>query len=101
MTVNWINKTWSIWSRICLLLGVVEALLLGRVVGKLLAARPDNPFVGWLYTFSAPLRWPLAVLDAGQPLFGARLEFSSLAMAGIVLVVGYLLWRIAGEPAAK
>lgn len=86
-------------------LASVEALLLGRLVALLLAARPNNPAVVWLYRLSEPLRLPLRVLDQGQPGFGARLEFSTLAAAVIVLVGGYLAWlalsRAAGSKRNK
>jgi hypothetical protein len=77
---------------IVFVVGILEALLLGRLIAQLLAARPDNAAVAWLYALSAPLRWPLLVLDRGQPTFGARLELSTLAMAAMLLVGGGIAW---------
>lgn len=73
--------------------GTLEALLLMRLVARLLAARPDNPFVQWLLTLTDPLRQPLQFLDANQPRFGATFEWSTLALSLIILVVSYALWH--------
>lgn len=43
---------------IALALGIVEALLLVRVVLLLLAANPDAPFSSWIYDWTAPLVAP-------------------------------------------
>jgi hypothetical protein len=82
------------------ILGVIEALLLARFVLRVLAARPDNPVVAALMGLTWPLVAPFAALDAGQPQFGAILEFSSLAPI-MLLLIGMLVvlpilskWRI-------
>jgi hypothetical protein len=82
------------------ILGVIEALLLARFVLRVLAARPDNPVVAALMGLTWPLVAPFAALDAGQPQFGAILEFSSpapimLLLIGILVVLPILSkWRI-------
>jgi hypothetical protein len=72
-------------------LGGITALLLARLVLRLFAARPDNPIFAAVFAITAPPR-ALAALDAGQPHFGAVLEFSTLALI-VVLLVGTLLLR--------
>jgi YggT family protein len=72
-------------------LGGVTALLLARLVLRLFAARPDNPIFATVFAITTPPR-ALAVLDAGQPHFGAMLEFSTLALI-IVLLAAVLLLR--------
>jgi len=72
------------------MLGGFTALLLARLVLKLVAARPDNPIFAALYTITTPPR-VLAELDAGQPRFGAVLEFSTLALIVLLLAAGMLL----------
>lgn len=72
--------------------GVVEALLLARLVARLLAARPDNPSVALLYAVTSPVVAPLRALDFDQPPFGAALEFSTLSMAILVPLATYLAW---------
>jgi uncharacterized protein YggT (Ycf19 family) len=75
------------------ILGGITALLLARLVLRLFAARPDNPIFAAVFAITTPPR-ALAVLDAGQPRFGAVLEFSTLALIAILLVAGLLLRRI-------
>ncbi|HJZ46299.1 MAG TPA: YggT family protein [Roseiflexaceae bacterium] len=74
-------------------LGGTTALLMARVLLRLFAARPDNPIVAGLFAITAPPP-VLALLDAGQPRFGAVLEFSTLALIGLLLGVGLLLRRV-------
>jgi YggT family protein len=77
---------------IAYVLGGLTALLLARLLLRLFAARPDNPIIAALFTISMPPR-ALAALDAGQPRFGAVLEFSTLALIVLLLVAGLLLRR--------
>jgi uncharacterized protein YggT (Ycf19 family) len=73
--------------------GAIEGLLLARLLARLLAARPDNPLIQVLDALTAPLLFVLRPLDAGQPRFGAVLEFSTLTLMVVVLGVGFLLWH--------
>lgn len=76
--------------------GVVEGLLLLRLVALLFAARPDNPLVAGLLAITLPLTLPLTALDrwAGQPRFGARLELATVAAMLIVALVALAIrWR--------
>jgi hypothetical protein len=75
------------------LLGASEALLLARLVLRLLAARPDNPIFANLFAITGPLP-ALAFLDAGQPRFGATLEVSTLALLLLLLCLVLILRRI-------
>jgi YggT family protein len=75
------------------MLGGITALLLARLVLKLFAARPDNPVFAAVLTITTPPR-ALALLDTGQPRFGAVLEFSTLALIAILLIAGLLLRRL-------
>lgn len=66
--------------------GAGAALLLGRLLLRLLAARPDNPALAAFLAISAPP--PLvARLDYGQPQFGATLEFSTLALFVLLSII--------------
>jgi hypothetical protein len=60
----------------------------------MLAARPDNPAFQALYLLTGPLIWPLRMLDAHQPRFGAVIEWSTLVLVLLVPIVGYSLWRL-------
>jgi len=75
-------------------LGSVEALLLARLLMRLLAARPDNPFVRLLLALTAPPLAPLAFLDAGQPRYGATLELSTLSLALLIGLLGVGVWLL-------
>ncbi|NJN67721.1 MAG: YggT family protein [Chloroflexaceae bacterium] len=72
--------------------GAGEGLLLARLLARLLAARPDHPFIQVLNALTTPLVFPLRSLDNGQPHFGAVLELSTLTLMLVVLGVGLLLW---------
>lgn len=81
------------WGQIlALVAGALEALLIARLVARLLAARPDSPAFAALYAVTGPLVAPLAALDYDQPPFGAALEFSTLTMATLVPLVAYVAW---------
>lgn len=69
------------------LLGAVIGLLTVRLIVQLFAGRPDNLLIQLLLQITAPLTEPLAVLDAGQPRFGAILEISTLVLIGLLLAV--------------
>ncbi len=87
----WHTRLATGWA---LLVGGVAGLLLARLVLRLLAARPDNPGITFIYQSTAPLVAPLQSLDAGQPRFGAVLELSTLTLLLGLAVVGYLLWWV-------
>lgn len=74
-------------------LGSIEALLLARLLLRLLAARPDNPVVAVVYGIT-PRPGFLINLDRGQPRFGATLELSTLALFLLLLVVGSVIGRL-------
>jgi hypothetical protein len=86
---------------IAYLVGGLEALLLARLLLRLLAARPDNPVIGALFGATGPLTAPLAALDAGQPRFGATLEFSTLALILLLPVIGVLAYNLAARLAGR
>ena len=74
--------------------GLVEGLLLLRLVALLFAARPDNVWLALVLVMTAPLTAPFRVLDqwAGQPRFGARLELATL-MAMLLFALGAAVWH--------
>ncbi len=74
------------------ILGAIEALLIARLVARLLAARPDNPSIALLYQLTEPLVSILRALDYDQPPFGAALEFSTLVLLLIIPLLAMLCW---------
>ena len=81
---------------IAYIIGGVEGLLLARLVLRLFAARPDNPFVRTFLDATAPLLTPLAFLEAGQPHYGATLEISTLALIALVGLAGTIALILTG-----
>lgn len=81
--------------------GAVEALLLARLVARLLAARPDNPSIQLLYALTGPLAAPFAALNYDQPPYGAALEFGTLVMAIVVPAAAYLAWILLRRAATR
>ncbi|MCS6879959.1 MAG: YggT family protein [Oscillochloridaceae bacterium] len=80
--------TWLVW-----LTGVLEALLLARLVARALAARPDNPAFALLYGVTDPLVTPFLALQPDLPPFGAALEWPTVLLALLALLSGFALWR--------
>ena len=72
--------------------GVLEGLLLARLVARLFAARAENAVVQGLYALTEPLRGLLLRLDANQPQFGAVLELSTLTLLVVIPLLGYGVW---------
>ena len=78
-------------------IGIIEGLLLARLVLRLFAARPDNPVVAALMAATEPARLPLAMLDAAQPQFGAVLEISTLLLLVALPALAAVAWRVRGR----
>ena len=83
----------NIRHMIASLIGGAAALLVARLVLRLLAARPGNLVFNTLYSLTAPPRL-LAFLDREQPRFGATLEFSTLVLVLILVALGLLVARL-------
>ena len=84
----------SLQALVAIGFGAIEALLLARLVARLLAARVENTAIATLYALSDPLIWPLATLDGGQPRFGATLEFSTFILALCVPALAFSIWKL-------
>ncbi|PMP83802.1 MAG: YggT family protein [Roseiflexus castenholzii] len=77
--------------------GMTEGALIARFVLRLFAARPDNPVVQMLYTVTQPIIAPLQALDAGQPQYGASLEFATLTLLCALPLITAMLWKWTGH----
>ncbi len=73
--------------------GALEGLLLARLVARALAARPDNPAIMILYTFTDLFIIPLAWLNSDMPAYGAIIEHGTLLAAVLVPLAAYAIWR--------
>jgi hypothetical protein len=76
------------------LVGSIEALVLARLVLQLFAARPDNLTVSIILGITNPLITPFRMLNTGQPLFGATLEFSTLAVCLLIPILWIIVVRL-------
>lgn len=79
---------------ITILIGVVEGLLIARLMLRLFAARPDNAVIQALYGVTQPLIAPLGALDSAQPRYGASLEFATLTLIVALPLLTMLFWRL-------
>lgn len=79
-------------------MGLIEGLLLVRLVALLFAARPDHPALALLLALTAPLAAPWQVINrlTSQPQWGARLDLATLAAMVILLgIAAALHWLVA------
>jgi hypothetical protein len=93
--------TFKLTELIWLFFGGIEGLISMRILLKLVAANPDNPFAAFIYAISDVFLWPFRGLtvtpSAGNvvlelPAFVALLVYALIAWA-IVKLVWILLYR--------
>jgi len=90
------RRAWMVHS-LTIVAGMVEGLLIARLVLRLFAARPNNPAVQVLYAVTWPVVAPFRALDAAQPRYGASLEFATLTVLVILPLLTALAWNVAGR----
>ncbi len=69
------------------ILGVIEVLLIFRIVLKALAANPSSGFANLIYTISNPLALPFRGIFQTQVVEGSVFEWSTI-IAGLVYGIG-------------
>ena len=84
------KATYIIW----LLLGLLEALIAFRIMLKLIAANPANPFAMLVYNFSYLFVFPFMGLTAAPAAGGAVLELSSIIAMLVYALLGWAVERI-------
>jgi hypothetical protein len=96
------SSTWKLTQLVWLLFGLLEALIGLRVVLRLIAANPRNPFALLVYDLSYVFVWPFLGLARTPNANGAVLEISSvIAMfvyALIAWVIVQLVWILFDRP---
>jgi hypothetical protein len=75
-------------------LGIVEALLITRVILKLLAANPEAGFVRVIYNFSALLLAPFQGIFPTPATQNSVLELSSLVAIAVYAVIAWGIVRL-------
>lgn len=90
---------------IWLFFGIVEALIGLRVVLKLMAANPANPFAGFVYQFTDVFLAPFQGLTATPSAQGMVFEISALiaivAYALLSWIIVRLVWLLFYQPTAR
>ena len=77
-----------------LVLGVVEALIITRVILKLLAANPGSSFVRFVYNISAPLVAPFQGIFPTPATQNSVLELSSLVAIAVYALIAWGIVRL-------
>ncbi len=94
--------TWKLSRFIWLMFGVLEAVIGLRVVLRLIAANPSNPFAIVVYRLSYLFLWPFLGLTRTPSLNGSVLELSSLiamfVYAVLAWVIVQLVWILFDRP---
>lgn len=78
---------------IWLVFGMLEALIGLRVLLKMLAANPNNPFAQAIYTFSQLFLWPFEGLTVSPSVDGMVLEIPTLIAMFVYALVAWGLAR--------
>ncbi len=86
--------TYRVSQIIYLILGIGEALMIGRVALKLLAANADVGFVRFIYGVSAPLVAPFQGIFPTPTGNGSVVEFSSVVAIAVYALAAWALARV-------
>lgn len=81
--------------------GIVEGLIGLRIVLRMMAANPGNPFADFVYTLSSVFLWPFNTLTQNPSSGGVVLEVSSVIAMIVYLLLAWvfveLLWLLLGR----
>jgi uncharacterized protein YggT (Ycf19 family) len=84
--------------------GVIEGLIGIRVLLRIMAANPGNPFANFIYAITDLLLWPFAGLTATPSSGGVVLEISSVIAMIIYMLLAWIviefLWLVMGRERA-
>jgi hypothetical protein len=81
---------YQITALMWLLLGALESLLLLRVILKMLAANPGNPFASLVYGLSNLFVWPFVGLTITPSALGIVVEISTIIAMVVYAMLGWL-----------
>lgn len=73
-----------------LLVGALESLLALRLILKLMAANPANPFASFIYGLSDIFVWPFNGLTVTPTAFGIVVEIHTIVAMVVYAMVGWL-----------
>lgn len=83
--------SFKLTSFIWWLFGIIEGLIGLRVLLKMMAANPNNPFAAFLYGITEPLVFPFQGLTAEPAASGFVLELSSIIGMVVYALVAWAL----------
>ena len=90
---------------IWLLFGILEALIGLRIILKLIAANPGNPFANLVYAFTDLFLWPFQGLTITPSVGGMVLEIPAIIALFVYALVGWalvrLVWLLFYNPASR
>jgi len=79
---------------IWILFGVLESLIVLRIILKLIAANPANPFANLIYSFTDLFLWPFAGLTVTPAAGGMVLEIPSIIALFVYALLAWLVVRL-------
>jgi uncharacterized protein YggT (Ycf19 family) len=85
--------TFKATQLVWLLFGILEALIVLRVLLKLIAANPNSPIAALIYAFTDLFLFPFAGLTATPSAGGMVLELSSLFAIVIYALIAWAIER--------
>lgn len=88
--VTTFKATQLVW----LLFGLLEGTLGLRVIFKLIAVNPENPFAAFLYRVTDIFLWPFQSLIGAPAAGGMVLEISTIIAMIVYLLIAYALERL-------
>lgn len=71
--------------------GVVEGLIGLRILLRMMAANPGNPFANFIYAITDVFLWPFQTLVANPSSDGVVLEISSVIAMMVYLVLAWIV----------
>jgi hypothetical protein len=87
--------TYQITGLLWLLFGALEALLTLRLILKLLAANPANPFASLIYGLSDIFVWPFIGLTVTPSAAGIVVEIHTIIAMVVYAMIGWLVITLA------
>jgi uncharacterized protein YggT (Ycf19 family) len=85
------NPGWRASQLVYLFFGIIDGLLLIRLVLKLLAANPHSPFASWVYSFTDFFLMPFRNL---LPTIGNEQSVLEMSVVIAILVYALLGWAL-------
>ena len=81
-----------------IVVGIIELLLIFRLIFKFLVVNAGTPFVAWLYGVTARLVMPFAKIIPDLKFSGFVVDFATLAALIVYAIAGYLILMILPYP---